>query len=282
MTHLITTNNLTLHLIDHAGTTPLVLMPGLTANAHAFDGLIAAGLTPDFRVLALDLRGRGRSDQPETGYSFADHAADLLGILDQLGLERAIIGGHSYGGLLSLYIAAHFPERVQKLVILDAALGVVNPKTYELIKPAIDRLGQIYPDFDAYLALMRSSPVFANAWHPLIEDYYRADVISLPDGSVTPRTRPATIAAVIADSQAVDWAAVIQALTATVPPLLLVRGTAPYGPPDAPPIVSEEQVAATRALLPHIQVVEVPGNHFTMLYGASAAQIVAAIKAFAA
>ncbi|MGH9962063.1 MAG: alpha/beta fold hydrolase, partial [Pyrinomonadaceae bacterium] len=53
-------NGIRLHYLDHPGNEPaLVFLPGLTANAHCFDGLIKAGLSPRFRVLALDLRGRG-------------------------------------------------------------------------------------------------------------------------------------------------------------------------------------------------------------------------------
>lgn len=278
---LIPTNQITLHARDHAGGEPtILLMPGLTANAHCFDGLIAAGLSPQFRVLALDLRGRGQSSQPEQGYSFADHAADIIGVLDQLGIERAVLGGHSYGGLLSLYLAASYPERVNQLLILDAALGVVNPRTYELIKPAIDRLGVVAPSWQAYLAKMQASPSFDGWWDPQIESYFRADVRDLQDGSVIPHTRPETISQVIQGSQSVDWAEVIGSLASRKPPMLLVRAPGPYGPPDYPPIVSDEQVAATRQILPHIHYAEVPGNHMTMLYGQGAIQTVAAIRSF--
>lgn len=66
-------NDFQLHYLDHPGDDPpLVLMPGLTANAHSFDGLIKAGLSSAMRVLALDLRGRGLSDKPDSGYSLAE------------------------------------------------------------------------------------------------------------------------------------------------------------------------------------------------------------------
>jgi hypothetical protein len=70
-----------------------VLSPGLTVNAHIFDGVIKAGLRPRFRVLGLDLRGPGESDAPPAGfhpaapaanYTLADHAADVVGVLSRL------------------------------------------------------------------------------------------------------------------------------------------------------------------------------------------------------
>ncbi|MBV8228535.1 MAG: alpha/beta fold hydrolase, partial [Planctomycetaceae bacterium] len=83
-----------IHYLDYPGGEPtVVLLPGLTANAHIFDALIEAGLSPPFHVLALDLRGRGKSDAPPAGfdpatpaanYSMADHAADVIGLLEGL------------------------------------------------------------------------------------------------------------------------------------------------------------------------------------------------------
>jgi pimeloyl-ACP methyl ester carboxylesterase len=96
-------NDIQLHYLDHpGGDPPLVLMPGLTANAYSFDGLINAGLSSALRVLALDLRGRGLSDKPDSGYSMADHAADVLGLLNALEFQRVVLGGHSFWGLLTL------------------------------------------------------------------------------------------------------------------------------------------------------------------------------------
>jgi len=96
MDQFVSTNGIRLHYLDHPGEgSPLVLMPGLTANALSFDGLINAGLSPSLRVLALDMRGRGLSDKPAGGYRMADHAADVLGLLDTLELKEMILGGHS-------------------------------------------------------------------------------------------------------------------------------------------------------------------------------------------
>jgi pimeloyl-ACP methyl ester carboxylesterase len=277
--HFIETNGIQLHYLDRPGDgTPILLMPGLTANCRTFDGVAGAGLTPQRRLLTPDLRGRGASDKPDTGYTMADHAADVIGMLDRLGIERAVIGGHSFGGLLSFYIAATYPERVERLVVIDAAIAVAVPQTRELIKPSLDRLGKVYPSFTEYMALIKAAPYFHGwKWDPQIESYYQADVQVNPDGSVQARAHPEHIAAAIEGIIAEPWRDHLDRINL---PVLLLHALEPYGPPGAPPIVNQAQADETRNLLHDCRYVQVPGNHFTMLYGRGAYAIAAAIIDF--
>ena len=278
MDRFIRTNGLQLHYLEHLGGAPLiVLLPGLTANAHAFDGLIQAGLSPRFRVLALDLRGRGLSDAPAEGYTMANHAADVIGLLDALGIERATIAGHSFGGLLTFYLAAHYPARVTRLIVLDAAMSNATPATRAAIQPSLDRLGRVLPSWDTYLDAIKQAPYFDGWWDPAIESYFRADVRLSEDGSVQSRSRPEVIGAAMDGVIAEDWQAHLAAIRQ---PAILFQAPGAYGPAGAPPILSAEQAQATIARLADCRFVEVPGNHMTMLYGAGARRIVAEITAF--
>jgi pimeloyl-ACP methyl ester carboxylesterase len=281
-------NDLRLHYIDYSpdqkatrpgASSTLILLPGLTANANCFDGLIQAGLGSGRRVLALDLRGRGLSDKPVTGYSMADHARDVIAMLDALGIERAVIIGHSFGGLLTFYLGAKFPERVSKLVVIDAAVKLVNEQTLELIKPSLDRLGQQTPSWDKYLEAIKLAPYFDGWWDPAIESYFRADVQVNEDGSVQPRSRPENIAEVIDRMRYEDWDRHLAAIRL---PVLLLCAHGGYGRAGAPPIVSPLQARATAEALANCRCVEAPGNHFTMLYGAGARRIVQSILEFTA
>jgi pimeloyl-ACP methyl ester carboxylesterase len=271
-------NDIRLHYIDHTGgETALVLLPGLTANAHSFDGLMGAGLGLRNRVLALDLRGRGLSDKPATGYSMADHAADVIALMDTLGITRAIVCGHSFGGLLAMYIAANYPDRVHKLVVIDAAGLLVNPATRELIKPSLDRLGKLVASWEVYLDAMKRAPFLDGWWDPAIESYFRADVEFNEDGSVRARSRPENIAEAIDRAGAEDWGAHLAAINQ---PALLLHATGAYGPPGTPPIVLVEQARATVRAMRDCRYVEVPGNHMTMLFGDGARLMVEAIADF--
>ncbi len=278
MSHYVATNGITLHYEEHAGGPPaLVLIHGLTANCRCFD-VLAGQLAPQLRMLAPDMRGRGLSDGPASGYTMADHAADLLGMLDALGLERVALGGHSFGGLLSLYCAALFPKQVKRVVVIDAAISAASERTRELIRPALARLEQAYPSFEAYLELIKAAPYYQGwPWDTAVESYYRADVAPEPGGGVRPRARPAQIAAVADGVIAEPWR---DHLAHVRCPVLMLHASGPYGPPGAPPIVSKEQAEETLALLPGAQYVHIPGNHQTMLYGAGALALAEAIRPF--
>jgi pimeloyl-ACP methyl ester carboxylesterase len=108
---------------DHPGGSPPILaLHGLASNARWWD-LVAARLSPRWRVLAPDLRGHGRSDHPETGYSFAEVVQDLRGLCDAAGLERVIVAGHSWGASVALWFAAALPERTAGCVCVDGGAG---------------------------------------------------------------------------------------------------------------------------------------------------------------
>lgn len=275
--HFAQVNQIQLHYLDHAGHAPtLVLMPGLTANAHAFDGLIQAGLSPSLRVLALDLRGRGLSDKPTTGYSLAEHAADVIGLLDALGLAQVVLGGHSFGGLLTFYLAAHHPERVTKLVIMDAA-PTFHPNVRELIKPGIDRLGQVFPSWEAYLQTMQHMPFWSGWWDPLIENFYQADVQIAKDGTVRARSRPEAMLEALDQALSEPWE---QHIAKIQQPALLLNATGAYGPPGTPPVLPPAQAQAAAKTLAAGRYLEIPGNHWTMLFGLNARRTVEAILSF--
>lgn len=279
MDQYVETNGIRLHYLDHRSDGPtLLLMPGLTANAHAFDGLVSAGLVPAVRLLALDLRGRGLSDKPASGYTLADHAADVIGLLDRLELDRVMLGGHSYGGLLGLYLAAHHPDRVARLVVIDAA-AEMHPDTRQLIQPAIDRLGKPVASWETYLAAVKVMPFFYHWWDPAIESYFRADVETLPDGRVVSRSSPAAITEAVEHVLAEKW---LEKLPLITQPTLLLNATGSYGLPGAPPLLPPEQAQATVAALPRGRYCAVPGNHMTMLYGEGADRITEEIIRFVA
>ena len=90
----------------------------------------AAVLARGRRVLRYDMRGHGRSPVPETPYSIADLGADLVALLDLHGIERASLCGISLGGMVSMWVAAHAPERVDRLVLCSTSAIMGPPESW--------------------------------------------------------------------------------------------------------------------------------------------------------
>ena len=260
----VTANGVRLHYLEHEGEGPtLVITHGLSANAHFFD-VLARALTPGVGVLSFDLRGRGQSDKPTSGYSMADHARDLIGALDALGLDRVLLGGHSYGGLLTLYTAATAPERVERALVLDVP-AEVDASVLEQIGPSLARLDQTYPSPAAYLEFARSMPYFHDgSWDDDIAAWYETELEDVGDGSVRSHVRSEHIGQCVEGTFEPDWAEVAGRVEC---PTLLLRARDPFGPPGSPPIMSAEGAERTLARLRHGRLAEVPGNHITFAFG---------------
>jgi pimeloyl-ACP methyl ester carboxylesterase len=98
---------------------PLVFIAGLEDAAHMFDDF-APRFTNAFHVIGVTRRGWGASDRPDTGYSIQTLSADIYAAMDSLHLAKVNLAGHSIAGQELTWIAAHHPDRVHKLVYLDA------------------------------------------------------------------------------------------------------------------------------------------------------------------
>lgn len=97
---------------------PIMALHGLASSAHWYD-LVAPMLKKQGRVIAPDQRGHGQTTQMSSGYDWQTLASDIVGLMDHLGLEKVSVLGHSWGGNVAGNLAARFPERVEKLVLID-------------------------------------------------------------------------------------------------------------------------------------------------------------------
>lgn len=116
------TNGVTTYYRQEGQGPAVVLIHGHSAHLamwrYQVRPLVAAG----FRVLRYDVRGHGRSQAPETGYRWEEYAADLRGLLDHLGHDRAHLVGISMGGGIALEFALESPQRISSLTLVDSAL----------------------------------------------------------------------------------------------------------------------------------------------------------------
>ena len=162
---------------------PILCIHGITANCRCWDTL-AQALAPQYHVMAMDLRGRGQSDKPSKGYALDYHLRDINCLLDDLNLDRVVIMGHSLGAFIGLAFAAEYPGRVDRLILVDGGGDLSQEqmeKVFVGIKPALDRLGQVFPSADAYLEKMKAAP-YIQPWSAVTETYYRYEIETVEDG----------------------------------------------------------------------------------------------------
>ena len=103
----------------------LIMIHGLTGNLAVWHLRIVGKVQKEFRVTTYDLRGHGHSDVPPTGYTTATMAADLESLMDGLEIERAHLVGHSFGADVALHFALLHPDRVNKVVAIEAGLAAL-------------------------------------------------------------------------------------------------------------------------------------------------------------
>ncbi len=123
---------------------PVLALHGVTG--HSLRWQVLADALPELRLVAVDLRGHGRSPWTPP-WGIEQHVADALGTLDGLGLGRVPVIGHSFGGAIALHLARAAPQRVERLVLLDPALGLDDGDMLETAGETC--AGESYPDRDA-------------------------------------------------------------------------------------------------------------------------------------
>lgn len=109
-----------LHAVDHPGAQrAFLLVHGLASNLRLWDGVAAHLAAEGHRVVAVDLRGHGRSDKPDDGYDVGTVAADLATLVQELALDRPWVAGQSWGGNVALELAWGHAALVSGVACVD-------------------------------------------------------------------------------------------------------------------------------------------------------------------
>jgi pimeloyl-ACP methyl ester carboxylesterase len=119
-------NGIHLHYQQFGEGPDVVMIHGITGNLAIWHLEIVPALMSEYRITTYDLRGHGYSDVPPTGYATENHATDLKHLLDALGIERPHIVGHSFGADVALHFAILYPERVNRLVLVEPGIAALT------------------------------------------------------------------------------------------------------------------------------------------------------------
>lgn len=184
--HRVSGSGVALNLAEWEGGEPSIFcIHGLTANCRCWDGM-AESLSPAHRVLAVDLRGRGLSDAPDSGYSIEHHCQDLKQVMHTWNMKPVVLMGHSLGAAIALAFAASFPERVRAVVLVDGG-GKLEDDDMEAvlqgISPSLERLGRIFASPEEYLETMKRSRHF-QPWNDVCEAAFRHELSETQAGLI--------------------------------------------------------------------------------------------------
>jgi len=241
----------------------ILCIHGITANCR-FWNCLASALSPHHRVIAMDLRGRGLSDKPPTGYSIEHHCKDILALMNDQGLQRPVLMGHSLGAFISLVFAAQYPQRVDRLILVDGGGKLSETqmaKVFAGIKPSLDRLGQIFPSLETYLSQMKHAP-YLQPWNSYIETYFRYEIEKV-EGGVRSRVHPKHIEEEAKNLGKVDLREYYRKVKA---PTLILRATKGMLAEDDL-LLPEDVVDRMVHEIPNAKRVDLKGtNHYSILF----------------
>jgi len=263
------------------GAQAVIGIHGVTASSLSLAPL-ARHLDGSRRLLAPDLRGRGASGRLPGPFGMEAHARDCAEVIDALGSGPAVVVGESMGGYVAVVLAARFPERVERLVLVDGGLPPPLPPGLDpgavleaVLGPALARLGAVFGSEAEYLDFWRAHPSFSEGLSDDIEAYLLYDLEPVAGGF---RSRVSE-AAVREDSAQTlqDPELITDSLRSLRCPITLIR--AERGLLNQPePLLPVAVVDQWRSALPQLVDGVVPDtNHYTLMFGARGAAEIARV-----
>ncbi|MCC6973410.1 MAG: alpha/beta hydrolase [Anaerolineae bacterium] len=251
-----------IHVRDWEGASPPILfLHSITANS-----LLALTLgeliSPHRRLIAPDLRGRGKSDAPAGDYGPTLHVREMIALMDALRVEKFVIAGHSFGAMLSVLIAAQYPDRVTGLILFDGGAPPDSLATMAL-NAYYNSLQYRYPSVEAYLDRFQQSPLY-QPWTESLEQLVRSNLYREPDGSYIRSVGRYVLDAERTPENMAVWASLPDLYPHIACPVLILRaGMGVIGAAD--PALPDEAIALMRAQMPQAQIVTIPEAAHTSL-----------------
>jgi pimeloyl-ACP methyl ester carboxylesterase len=162
---------------------PVLLIHGVTSSNRAFqlfaDSLIARGKAP----FAVDLRGRGDSNNLQAPFGMKQHAQDMAAVIDHFDWNKPDVIGHSMGGFVAAALVGLFADKVGEVVFADGGVPLPMPPgmTVEQIMPfvlgpAMTRLAMEFDSKEAYRDYWKPQPAFAKGWSSVLDEYVDYDL----------------------------------------------------------------------------------------------------------
>lgn len=237
----------------------LLCVHGVSANLAAFTHAAEQLAADDRQVVAIDLRGCGRSEVTPPGtYGPDNHAADVLAVADALGADEFDVAGWSLGAIILMHVAMREHTRLRSVALIEHA-GPAQSAALVAVRDWLARLDLVTATPEDYLGEVRKAARI-DPWSPFWDAFYTYELERRPDGAWGPRTSRAAADEDFDRPWPRDWSDHWRALTM---PTVLVRAIRPL---NGALIVPERAVTALHAVNPSVRVVEAPdSDHFTCM-----------------
>ena len=162
---------------------PVLLIHGVTSSNRAFQlfakSLVERGYVP----YAVDLRGRGESNNLPGPFGMKSHARDMADVIKFIGVESIDVIGHSMGAFVAVALQGTEPKLVKNLVLVDGGIPLPLPPGMTVAQvmpyvlgPAMTRLSMTFESVDAYRDYWKPQPAFARGWTPVLDEYIEYDL----------------------------------------------------------------------------------------------------------
>ena len=243
----------------------VVCIPGLSANLSGFDRLAERLADDTLQLVAIDQRGRGRSDVTGPGtYGWRNHARDVFAVADAIGASSFAIIGQSHGAAVGMTCAQLAPSRIRQLVLVDLA-GSPDQRPVGPVAGVVSQLGTVYPSAEDFIEQIKQLSIIPE-WDEYWDRYFAYELREV-NGGVTASTDRGAVLEDLGYGSAMYWSgpeAPIHALwdAVTMPTLVL------YAREEILPgfgfILPAAEAKRFAAAVPSAHLVEIEANHFTI------------------
>lgn len=249
---------LTFMIAEWTGGGPTIVgIHGLAGN-HKHYTALANELSPEYRILAYDVRGRGNSSRAEQDSSIFLHAEDTIELIESLELKSPIVIGHSMGAYIAAIVASKY-KNLAGIILVDGA-GLLTSKEIDHVKPALDRLGKTFPSKEAYIDNSRQIyQAMGLEWNEYIEESMLYGVEEV-DGLVRFKGEPDVI---MKDLESIVHDFDHQQICSSIAcPTLLVIANGKVGGSS---VYMEESYSKTKEYTANLQSYLSNANHYSIL-----------------
>lgn len=248
-----------IQVVDYPGKKgPIIMIHGLTGS-HKYMHFYAEKLKGEYRILSVDLRGRGNSAKIGSESTIFQHAEDILELIKTLNIDQPILLGHSMGAFISSIVASK-SNSVKAVILLDGA-AKMSEHQRAIVQPALGRLSKTYPSKESYLKeIQQIYSMLGVTWNDTMQDIaeYEVERVSGHWENKSSQT------GILADFESLQQYRPKDVCSKITCPVLLVYAKGAIG--SLPPLFYLGDYEETNLYTPDIEMKVSDCNHYTMVF----------------